>query len=151
MTPILASGAASLAGVLVNRLSGASSSASSGNVALDPKAFERSLNRASGRERETSQAHADALRKKLLQTPEIEAAVLGLPPGSVSSLSIQADGTVHLQTDRGPVAVRLSDQARAAAQSLYAATAVAGPAGPAGMGGAPNAPVQISVQGAALR
>ena len=151
MTPILASGAASLAGILVNRLGGSSSSVE-GNTVLDPKAFERSLNRASGKDREAApHAEPESLRRKLMLQPDIEAAILGQPAGSVSSLSIQADGSVQLNTSRGPVAVHLSEQSRAMAQSLYTASAVQGTAGVHQMGTATGAPVQIALQGLSLR
>lgn len=151
MTPILASGAASLAGVLVNRITGSSSSSSasnSANIQLDPKAFERTLNQARDRRHDASelQAAGAELRRKLLQQPEIEAAMYAQPAGSVSAVSINADGSVALQTSRGPVAVHLSEQTRAMAQSLYTASAVQGTAGPSAMGGSTQSPILVPLQ-----
>jgi len=154
MTPIVASGAASLAGVLVNKAVSYASSAS-GNVSLDSKQFERALNKASGaRERSAVEHQAADLRQRLMNRPELEAAIYNQPAGSVSGLQIRADGSVSLQTARGPVSVQLGDVSRELAQSLYAVSAVQGAPESAALGSATQPPLTLplqGVQGGALR
>lgn len=149
MTPIVASGAASLAGVLINKAASYASSAS-GNVSLDSKQFERALNKAAGaRERSSVEHQAADLRQRLINRPELEAAIYNQPAGSVSGLQIRADGTVSLQTAKGPVAVQLGDVSRQLAQSLYAVSAVQGVPGLSSLGSATQSqsPLMLPLQG----
>jgi hypothetical protein len=155
MNPIVASGAASLAGVLINKISGHSSSPS-GNVLLDPKEFERALNKAGGsKERQALQHQAADLRQRLMQRPEVEAAIYSQAPGSVSGLEVRADGSLSLRTSSGVVAVQLGSASRELAQSLYSVSAVQASAAPASAGDATHAPLFLPItqggQGAALR
>ena len=148
MTPIVASGAASLAGVLINKAANYASSAS-GNVSLDAKQFERALNKAAGsRERAAVQHQAAELRQRLMNRPELEAAIYSQPPGSVSGMEIRADGSVSLQTAKGPVAVQLGDASRELAQSLYAVSAVQGISGSSSLGSATQPPLMVPLSGA---
>lgn len=147
MTPIVASGAASLAGVLINRAASYASSGS-GNVSLDSKQFERALNKAVGsRERNAVEHQAAELRQRLMNRPELEAAIYSQPPGSVSGVEVRADGAVSLQTARGPVAVQLGDTSRELAQSLYAVSAVQGVVGASSLGSATQPPLTLPVSG----
>lgn len=154
MTPIVASGAASLAGVLINKVAGHASS-ESGNVHLNPKEFERALNKASAsRERHATDQQAADLRQKLMRAPELEAAIYSQPPGSVTGVEIKADGALSLHTSRGPVAVQLGSASRELAQSLYAVSAVEGIQGAAPLNGNVQAPLVLpmqALQGGALR
>jgi hypothetical protein len=154
MIPIVASSAASLAGVLISKAA-AHSSSSAGNVSVDPKEFERALNKAGGsRDRHPVDQQASDLRQRLLQRPELEAAIYSQPAGSVSGVEIRADGSLSLQTNRGPVAVQLGSASRELAQSLYAVSAVQGVAGTASLNSATQSPLLLSlqgVQGGALR
>jgi hypothetical protein len=154
MNPIVASGAASLAGVLINKVSGHSSSPS-GNVMLEPKEFERALNKASGsRDRQAAQQQAVDLRHRLMQRPELEAAIFSQPPGSVTGVELRADGSMSLRTSNGPVAVQVGSATRELAQAVYSASAVQGPAGVATANSASQAPLLLpltTVQGVALR
>lgn len=131
MIPLLASGAASIANVLVNRVAGASTSAAGGTVTLDAKAFERALNKATGDRANLSpaQQQAAALNYRLMQTPEIESAVSARPQGSVSAVEVRQDGLVLLQTSEGPVAVQLSAESRELARQAYATSLVSGAQG----------------------
>ena len=148
MIPIVASGAASLAGVLINKAVGQASSAS-GNVSLDPKEFERALNRAAGsRDRRAVDQQASDLRQRLMQRPELEAAIYSQPAGSVSGVEIRGDGSVSLRTSNGPVAVQLGGVSRDLAQSLYAVSAVQGASGTASTNTATQSPLLLSVEGA---
>lgn len=152
MIPLLASGAASLAGVLVNRAAGSSSSATGGTVTLDAKAFERALNKVSGNRGNLSPAEqqAAALNQRLMQTPEMEAALTARPVGSVGSVEVRPDGSVFLQTGQGPVAVQLTAEARELARQTYVASVAAGSAVVSPAGGVQPS-VFIPVQGAGLR
>jgi hypothetical protein len=131
MIPLLASGAASLANVLVNRVSGASASTAGETVTLDAKAFERALSKATGDRSNLSpaQQQAAALNHRLMQSPEIEAAVSARPQGSVSAVEVRQDGSVFVQTSEGPVAVQLSLESRELAKQAYATSVVTGVAG----------------------
>jgi hypothetical protein len=151
MTPIVASGAASLAGVLINKAASYASSAS-GNVSLDSKQFERALNKAAGsRERSAVEHQAADLRQRLMNRPELEAAIYSQPAGSVSGVQIHADGSVSLQTAKGPVAVQLGDASRELAQSLYAVSAVQGVVGAPSLESATQPPLTLPLQGGTLR
>ena len=154
MIPIVASGAASLAGVLISKAVGQASSAS-GNVSIDPKEFERALNKASGtKERHAAGQQAADLRQRLMQRPELEAAIYSQPAGAVSGVEIRADGSLSLRTANGPVAVQLGSASRELAQSLYAVSAVQGVAGTAAPTTGTQAPLLLpyqAVQGGALR
>lgn len=155
MIPLLASGAASLASVLVNRAAGASSS-SSGNVALDPKAFQKALSKASQDRPDQSpaQQQAAALTHRLMHSPEVEAALSGQPAGSVNALEVRADGGVVLQTARGAVAVQLTEPSRILAQQVYAASALTGVtavSGSVASAGGTQAALRLPVQGSLLR
>jgi hypothetical protein len=154
MNPIVASGAASLAGVLINKAVGQASSAQ-GNVALDPKEFERALNKAAGvKGRQAAGQQAADLRQRLMQRPELEAAIYSQPAGSVSGVEVRADGSLSLRTSNGPVSVQLGAASRELAQSLYAVSAVQGVAGSAAPTSATQAPLLLplqGVQGGALR
>lgn len=155
MNPIVASGAASLAGVLVRKISGQSSSAA-GNVLLDPKEFERALNRAgASRERHAAHQQAADLRQRLMQRPEVEAAISAQPSGTVSGLDVRPDGSVSLRTSAGAVAVRMGSESRELAQTLYSVSAVQATATGNSTGDATQAPVFIPIspggQGVALR
>ena len=154
MIPIVASGAASLAGVLINKAAGHASS-SAGNFSVDPKEFERALNKAGGgRDRSPVDQQASDLRQRLMHRPEVEAAIYSQPPGSVSGVEIRADGTLSLQTNKGPVAVQLGSASRELAQSLYAVSAVQGAVAASPLGSATQSPLLLSlqgVQGGALR
>jgi hypothetical protein len=148
MIPIVASGAASLAGVLISKAAGHASSAA-GNVTVDPKEFERTLNKAGGaRERQAADHQATDLRQRLMQRPELEAAIYNQPAGSVSGVEIRADGSLSLRTANGPVAVQLGSASRELAQSLYAVSAVQGVGGAATPGTATQSPLLLSFQGA---
>lgn len=127
MIPLLASGAASLVNVLVNRVAGSSSEAS-GNITLDPKAFQDALNRASGGKSVLSPAEqqAAALNQRLLQSPEVSAALNSQPVGSVGSVEVSQDGSVLLQTAQGSVLVPLTLEGRELARQAYAASIVTG-------------------------
>jgi len=154
MNPIVASGAASLAGVLIRKVSGHSSSPS-GNVMLEPKEFERALNKAGGsRERQAGQQQVADLRQRLMQRPEVEAAIYSQPPGSVTGLELRPDGSLFLRTSAGPVAVQLGSATRELAQAVYSASAVQAAAGVAAANSATQAPLVLPlqmVQGTALR
>jgi hypothetical protein len=155
MIPLLASGAASLAGVLVNRAAGSSSS-SAGNASVDPKAFQKALSKATQERPDQSpaQQQAAALSHRLMQAPEVEAALSRQPVGSVSAVEVRADGSVVLQTASGPVAVQMSDASRGIAQQLYASSTVPGAPSASGSGASvsgPTAALRLPVQGAALR
>ena len=153
MTPIIASGAASLVGVLVNRAAGQASTPE-GNHAIHPKEFERALNKAATtRERQMAEVQAAELRHRLLHSAEVEAAVSNQPKGTVSGLEIKADGSVSLQTSRGPVAVQLGSPSRELAQAVYMASAVQSPQGAAAVTGSLQAPLVIPFEtaGGALR
>lgn len=151
MNPIVASGAASLAGVLINKVAGHSSS-SSGNVVLDPKEFERALNRAGGtRDRHGIQQQQEDLRHRLMRQPEVEAAIYSQAAGTVSGMEIRGDGSLSLRTSTGTVAVQLSSASRELAQSLYSMSAVQATAGVGAMNTAtqaPPAPLFLPLQGA---
>jgi len=123
MIPLLASGAASLANVLVNRISG-SSSAPSGNLNLDPKAFAQALDKASGAKGVLSPAEqqAQALNQKLMQSAELQASIASQPQGSVASVEVRQDGSVFLQTTQGLVSVPLSLEGRELARQAYGAS-----------------------------
>ncbi len=131
MIPLLASGAASLANVLVNRISG-SSSGSSGNVTLDPKEFERALNKAVGGRGMLSPAEqqAVALNQKLMQAPEVVATLGTQPVGSVGGVEVRQDGSLILQTTQGPVNVPLTLESRQLAREAYAASLAVGAIAP---------------------
>ena len=147
MTPIVASGAASLAGVLINKAASYASSAS-GNVALDSKQFERALNKAtSSRERNAVEHQAAELQQRLMKRPELEAAIYNQPVGSVTGMEVRADGSVSLQTAKGPVAVQLGGATRELAQSLYAVSAVQGVGAASPLGSATQSPLVLSLQG----
>jgi len=159
MIPLLASGAASIASVLVNRAAGASSS-SAGNMALDPKAFQKALSKATQERPDQSpaQQQAAALSHRLMHAPEVESALTSQPAGSVSAVEVRGDGSVVLQTARGPVAVQLTEASRALAQQVYASSAAAGvqagvQAGVAmdSSGNGLQSPLRLPVQGASLR
>ena len=155
MIPLLASGAASLASVLVNRAAGASSS-SAGTVALDPKAFQKALSKASQDRPDQSpaQQQAVALTHRLMHSPEVEAALTSQPVGSVSAVEVRADGAVVLQTARGAVAVQLTESSRILAQQVYAASALTGVtagSGAAASGSGTQGALRLPVQGASLR
>lgn len=154
MTPIVASGAASLAGVLVNKVVGYAST-DSGNVSLNAKEFERALNKASNsRERQAADQQAADLRQRLLHAPEVEAAIYSQPQGTVTGLEIKSDGSLSLQTTKGAVAVQLGSASRELAQSLYAVSAVQGVQGAAPVANGLQIPLQLplqGVQGGALR
>jgi hypothetical protein len=151
MIPLLASGAASLANVLVNRAVG-SSSGSGGSVTLDSKAFERALNKASGSRGSLTPAEqqAAALNHQLMHSAEIEAAVTARPVGSVAGVEVRQDGSVFLQTTDGPVAVQLSLEGRELARQTFAASAVAG-AGNLSQAGVAPVSLVLPAQGAGLR
>lgn len=125
MIPLLASGAASLANVLVNRAAGSSAS-QGGNLHLDAKSFERALNKASGNKQTMSPAEQQsaALSHQLMKKPEIEAAISAQPANTVSGVAVQADGSVGLQTSRGIIPVQLAADSRQLAQALYNASMV---------------------------
>lgn len=154
MNPIVASGAASLVGVLVNKVSGHSSSPS-GNILLEPKEFERALNKAGGsRERHALQQQVADLRQRLMQRPEVEAAIYSQPPGSVTGLELHQDGSLSLRTNAGPVSVQLGSATRELAQAVYSASAVQAATGIATANSATQAPLLLplqAVQGTALR
>jgi hypothetical protein len=157
MIPLLASGAASLANVLVNRVAG-SSSASGGNVTLDAKAFERALSKAAGNRSNPSPAEqqAAALTQRLMQSPEMEAALTAHPVGSVGGVEVRQDGSVFLQTAQGAVAVQLSLEGRELARQAYAASVVTGGAGVTGLSGVAASggvqpTLQIPLQGVGAR
>jgi hypothetical protein len=152
MIPLLASGAASLANVLVNRTVGASSSGSGGNVTLDAKAFERALNKAAGGRSNMSPAEqqAAALHQRLMQSPEVEAALTARPVGSVGAVEVSQDGSVSLRTNEGPVAVQLTMEGRELAKQAYAASLMVGTAVASTEGGGRSS-VVIPVAGAGLR
>jgi len=154
MIPIVASSAASLAGVLISKAAGHASS-STGNVSVDPKEFERALNKAGGpRDRQSVDQQASDLRQRLMQRPELESAIYNQPAGSVSGVEIRGDGSLSLQTSKGPVAVQLGSASRELAQSLYAVSAVQGMAGAGSLNSATQSPLLLpmqGVQGGALR
>lgn len=151
MIPLLASGAASLASVLVNRAAGSSSSAG-GNVTLDAKAFERALSKVTANRSTLSPAEqqAAALNQRLMQSPEVEAALTAHPVGSVGAVEVRQDGSVFLQTAQGPVAVQLSLEGRDLARQAYAASVTTGVSSANPAGGV-QASLRIPVQGAGLR
>ena len=152
MIPLLASGAASLANVLVNRAVGSSSSAAGGTVTLDAKAFERALSKVSGNRANATPAEqqAAALNHRLMQSPEMEAALTARPVGSVGSVEVRQDGSVFLHTTDGPVAVQLSLEGRDLARQAYAASVATGVTPVSASGGVLNG-VVIPVSGAGLR
>jgi len=158
MNPIVASGAASLAGVLINKVVGHSSSPG-GNVVLDAKEFERALNKAGGTRNRSGiqQQQQDDLRQRLMRQPEVESAIYSQAAGSVTGMEIRADGSMSLRTSNGPVAVHLSSASRELAQSLYSVSAVQATAGAGAANSstqAPPVPLILplqGVQGAALR
>ncbi len=155
MIPLLASGAASIASVLVNRAAGASSS-SAGNIALDPKAFQKALSKVTQERPDQSpaQQQAAALSHRLMHAPEVESALTNQPAGSVSAVEVRGDGSVVLQTARGPVAVQLTEASRALAQQVYASSAVSGVQAGAALDASGNglqSSVRLPVQGASLR
>lgn len=152
MIPLLASGAASLANVLVNRVAGSSSASSGQSVTFDAKAFERALNKASGNRAQLSPAEqqAAALSHRLMQSPEMEAALTARPAGTVDSVQVRQDGSVFLQTPEGPVAVQLTMEGRELARQAYAASVVAGVSESSAAGGVQST-LRIPVAGAGLR
>lgn len=127
MIPLIAAGAASLTDVLVHRFSG-SSSTGSGNTHVDSKSFQKSLDRAAGNRAILSPAEqqAAALTHRLLHSPEVESAISAQPAGSVTAVDVKADGTLHLRTSAGSVAVQLLPENRALAQQVYASSVLAG-------------------------
>jgi hypothetical protein len=151
MIPLLASGAASLANVLVNRVAG-SASASGGNVTLDAKAFERALTKATANRTNLSPAEqqAAALTQRLMQSPEMEAALTAHPVGSVSGVDVSQDGSVFLQTAQGVVGVQLSLEGRELARQAYAASVVTGVSGVSSSGGVQSS-LRIPLQGMGSR
>ena len=148
MNPIVASGAASLAGVLINKVAGHSSS-SSGNVQLNPKEFERALNKASdSKDRHALEQQASDLRHRLMHRPEVEAAIYSQPLGSVSGVQLGSDGSISLRTSAGTVPVQLGSETREMAQALYSVSAVQPSPGAASFGTATQAPLILPVEGA---
>jgi hypothetical protein len=148
MNPIVASGAASLAGVLISKVAGHSSS-SSGNVQLNPKDFERALNKAAGsKERHALEQQASDLRHRLMHRPEVEAAIYSQPSGSVSGIQLSADGSISLRTSAGAVPIQLGSATREMAQALYSVSAVQPSSGAASFGTATQAPLILPVEGA---
>ena len=91
---------------------------------------------------------ASDLRQRLMQRPELEAAIYSQPAGSVSGVEIRADGSLSLRTGNGPVAVQLGSASRELAQSLYAVSAVQGMSGSASLTSATQAPLLLPLQGA---
>ncbi len=152
MIPLLASGAASLANVLINRVGGSASN-SSGNVTLDAKAFERALNKVSGSRANMSPAEQQsaALNQRLMQSPEVEAALTAQPVGAVNAIQVRQDGSMYLETSQGPVAVQLTQEARELARQAYAASSVGLSSGANASSNGLQSSLRLPVQGAALR
>ena len=99
-------------------------------MTLSPKDFERALNKAVGGKSIMSPAEqqAAALNQRLLQSPELTAAIHSQPVGSVGSVEVRQDGSVLLQTTQGVVAVPLTLEAREIARQAYAASVASGAA-----------------------
>ncbi len=151
MIPLLASGAASLANVLVNRISGASST-SSGNLNLDPKAFAQALDKASGAKGTLSplEQQALALNQKFLNSAEMQASIASQPSGSVGGVEIRQDGSVTLQTVQGPVAVPLSLEGRDLARQAYGASVLTNSSSSVSLSGGVQPVLRLPVQNAQL-
>lgn len=122
MTPLLAAGAASIAGELVSRVAGAVSSSVKSPVsdALNlskGRDFSRVLSRAAGNASQ-QQALAD-LQDRVWQMPEVMQAVAAQPVGSVTGAEVRADGSVAITTARGAVEVAVSAESRGAVHQIY--------------------------------
>jgi hypothetical protein len=122
MSPLVLSGAASVANLLISGVSNAlTSSAVPSPVKPAPaKGFDHALYKAAGSgvalpsAARTSGAASglDLQRSVVLALPEVQAAISSQPAGSVTGLEIREDGSAALCTLRGPVEVALSPVSR---------------------------------------
>jgi hypothetical protein len=122
MSPLVLSGVASVADLLISGVGNAlRSPASSSTVPPAPaKGFDHALYKAAGSG--VSLPHAarpssavsglDLQRSAVLGLPEVQAAIASLPVGSVTGVELREDGSAALCTFRGPVEVSLSQASR---------------------------------------
>ena len=122
MSPLVLSGVASVADLLISGVGNAlRSPASSSTVQPAPaKGFDHALYKAAGSgvalphaARPSSSASGlDLQRSAVLGLPEVQAAIASLPAGSVTGVEVREDGSAALCTLRGPVEVALSQASR---------------------------------------
>ena len=122
MSPLVLSGAASVANLLISGVSNALSSPAV-SVSSQPapaKGFDHALYKAAGSgvalpsaSRSSGQGSGVELqRSSILQLPEIQSAIAGQPTGSVTGVEVREDGSAAISTLRGPVEVALSQPSR---------------------------------------
>jgi hypothetical protein len=123
MSPLVLSGAASVANLLISGVSNAlTPSVAPSSVKPAPaKGFDHALYKAAGSgvvlpsaARPSSAASGlDLQRSAVLELPEVQAAISRQPAGSVTGVEVREDGSAALCTFRGPVEVALSPVSRA--------------------------------------
>ena len=122
MSPLALSGVASVADLLISGIGNALRSPASSSTVQPAlaKGFDHALYKAAGSGvalphavRPSSAASGlDLQRSAVLGLPEVQAAVAGLPAGSVTGVEVREDGSAALWTLRGPVEVALSQASR---------------------------------------
>jgi hypothetical protein len=133
MSPLVLSGVASVADLLISGVGNAlRSPASSSAVPPAPaKGFDHALYKAAGSgvamphpARPSGMAPGVDLQKSaVLGLPEVQAAIASLPAGSVTGVEVREDGSAALCTLRGPVELSLSQAARQSVVRVFSSIA----------------------------
>lgn len=147
MSPLVISGAASVANLLV---SGAgkflgSPSVTASTPAPIARGFDHALYKAAGMGMGVANSAPDSVgvspvdfqRESILRMPEVQSAIASQPAGSVNGIEVRQDGSIALSTARGAVEVSLSQSSREVSLRAFAALSeVSRSVGPGGLGGA---------------
>jgi hypothetical protein len=122
MSPLVLSGAASVANLLISGVSNALTSAATPSPAkpAPAKGFDHALYKAAGSgvalpsaaRPSSAPSGLDLQRLAVLGLPEVRAAIASQPAGSVTGVEVREDGSAALCTLRGPVEVALSPVSR---------------------------------------
>ena len=129
MSPLVLTGVASVADLLISGVSNAfRSPASSSSVQPAPaKGFDHALYKAAGSgvalphtARSASQASGGDLQKSaVLGLPEVQVAIARQPAGSITGIEVREDGSAALCTHRGPVELALSAASRESVSRVF--------------------------------
>ena len=143
MSPLVISGAASVANLLVSGVGKAlgASSVTASTQAPVGKGFDHALYKAAGSGMGLAGSGAslagvspvELQKESILQMPEVQSALAAQPAGSVTGIEVRQDGSVALSTVRGSVEVALSQSSRES--SLRAFSAFSEAARNGGVGG----------------
>lgn len=127
MTPLIAAGAASVAGELVSRLASAVTSVGKSAIsssAPQGRGFDQALSHAAGKN--LQQRQLEELRERLWQIPEVAQALSAQPVGAVTAAEVRADGTLAIATTRGSLEIAVSAESRMLVQQAYQGMAALG-------------------------